>query len=98
MAKWLDRMINWGFLAIPIVIALLVFLLSRLGCGQMPIGKMESVIERSSVIIYTPQKPYELIIQTDARNPSSEGDVVHAPSHVSGYCKAAANLKGEFSL
>ena len=84
MAKWLDRMINWGFLAIPIVIALLVFLLSRLGCGQIPVGKMESVVERSSTVVYTPQTPYELTIRMDDRNPISEGEIVHAPSYISG--------------
>ncbi len=68
MTKWLDRMINWGFLAIPIVIALLVFLLSRLGCGQMPMGQIESVIERSSVVSYTTQMPYEFTIRMDNRN------------------------------
>lgn len=84
MARWLDRMINWGFLAIPIVIALLVFLLSRLGCGQMPVGKIESVIESSSTVIYTIQTPYELTTRMDDRNRMSEGEIVHDPSHISG--------------
>ena len=84
MAKWLDRMINWGFLAIPIVIALLVFLLSRLGCGQMPVGKIEPVMERSSIVTYTTQTPYELTIRMEDRNPISEGEIVHDPSYISG--------------
>lgn len=84
MAKWLDRMINWGFLAIPIVIALLVFLLSRLGCGQMPVGKMESVMERSPTVIYTPQMPCELTIRMNDQNPISEGEIVYDPSHIRG--------------
>ena len=64
MTKWLDRMINWGFLAIPIAIALLVFLLSRLGCGQMSVGETESVMEKSSAVIYTTGKPYGFTMQT----------------------------------
>ena len=84
MAKWLDRMINWGFLAIPIGIALLVFLLSRLGCGQMSVEETESVIEKSSAVIYTVQKSYLLAIQTDNRNPTSRGETLHNPSYISG--------------
>ena len=84
MAKWLDRMINWGFLAIPIGIALLVFLLSRLGCGQMSVEEMESVMEKSSAVICTAQKPYLLTIQMDDRNPISRGEVLHNPSYISG--------------
>lgn len=97
MAKWLDRMINWGFLAIPIGIALLVFLLSRLGCGQMSVEEMESVMEKPSAVIHTVQKPYLLTIQTDDRNPTSRGEALHNPSHISGQCKAA-NLKEKLSL
>ena len=52
MAKWLDRMINWGFLAIPIVIALVVFLLSRIGCGQISVKEVESVMKRPAVSTY----------------------------------------------
>ena len=33
MTKLLDALMNWGFLAIPIAIDLLIFGLSRLGCG-----------------------------------------------------------------
>ena len=33
MTKLLDALMNWGFLAIPIAIALVVFLLGRIGCG-----------------------------------------------------------------
>ena len=33
MEKWMDRMTNWGFLAIPLLIALLVMLLNHLGCS-----------------------------------------------------------------
>ena len=81
MAKWLDRMINWGFLAIPIVIALLVFLLSRLGCGQMSVEEIESVTVGSSAAIYTTQKSYDTT-RTGDRNSNSEGKVVHDLSQV----------------
>lgn len=84
MTKWLDRMINWGFLAIPIAIALLVFLLSRLGCGQMSVEETESVMEKSSAVVYTTRKPYEFTMQTDDRNPISQNEVVHDPSQVNG--------------
>lgn len=97
MAKWLDRMINWGFLAIPIGIALLVFLLSRLGCGQMSVEETESVMEKSSAVIYTVQKSYLLTIQTDDRNPTSRGEALHSASYISGQCKAA-NSRGDISL
>lgn len=33
MEKWMDRMTNWGFLAIPLMIALVVMLLNHLGCS-----------------------------------------------------------------
>ena len=33
MEKWMDRMTNWGFLAIPVIIALIVMLLNHLGCS-----------------------------------------------------------------
>ena len=84
MAKWLDRMINWGFLAIPIGIALLVFLLSRLGCGQMSVEETESVMEKSSAVIYILQKPYLRTIQTDDRNPTNRDEAFHNPSYISG--------------
>ena len=33
MEKWMDRMTNWGFLAIPLFIAFLVMLLNHSGCS-----------------------------------------------------------------
>ena len=50
MAKWLDRMINGGFIAIPIVIALLIFLLGRLGCSTHSIKEVESAVESPAVL------------------------------------------------
>ena len=49
MAKWIDRMMNWGFLAVPLLIALLVFLLGRLGCSGDSLKEVESVKERPAV-------------------------------------------------
>ena len=43
MIKWIDRMMNWGFLAVLLLIALVVFLLGRLGCSGVSIEKVESV-------------------------------------------------------
>ena len=49
MAKWIDRMMNWGFLAVPLLIALMVFLLGRLGCSGPSIEKVESVEKKPAV-------------------------------------------------
>ena len=49
MAKWIDRMMNWGFLAVPLLIALVVFLLTRLGCSGATINEVESVTEKPAV-------------------------------------------------
>ncbi len=49
MAKWIDRMMNWGFLAIPLLIALVVFLLGRLGCGAVPNNGVEIREEKPPV-------------------------------------------------
>ena len=32
MKKWMDEMMNWGFLGIPLLIGFVVFLLGRIGC------------------------------------------------------------------
>ena len=42
-------MMNWGFLAVPLLIALLVFLLGRLGCSGDSLKEVESVKERPAV-------------------------------------------------
>ena len=42
MDKWLDRMINGGFILIPVGIAIAVFVLTRFGCGSMPTKETES--------------------------------------------------------
>ena len=47
MTKWIDRMMNWGFLAVPLFIALVVFALGRLGCSGDSLKEMESVKERN---------------------------------------------------
>ena len=39
MEKWMDRMMNWGFLAIPPIIAVIVWLLNYSGCSIGNIGK-----------------------------------------------------------
>ena len=49
MTKWIDRMMNWGFLAVPLLIALMVFLLGRLGCSGTSIEKVESVEKKPAV-------------------------------------------------
>ncbi len=49
MTKWIDRMMNWGFLAVPLFIALVVFLLGRLGCSGATIKEVESVKEKPAV-------------------------------------------------
>ena len=48
MTKWIDRMMNWGFLAVPLLIALMVFLLGRLGCSGTSINEVESAAVTSS--------------------------------------------------
>lgn len=45
MPKWVDHMMNWGFLGIPIVIALVVFLLGRVGCREVPTKAPEPVVK-----------------------------------------------------
>ena len=49
MTKWIDRMMNWGFLAVPLFIALVVFALGRLGCSADSLKEMESVKEKPAV-------------------------------------------------
>lgn len=49
MTKWIDRMMNWGFLAVPLFIALVVFLLGRLGCSGTTIKEVESIKEKPAV-------------------------------------------------
>ena len=43
MIKWIDRITNWGHIVIPLFIALVVFLLGRLGCHEGPTQRMESM-------------------------------------------------------
>ena len=43
MTKWIDRITNWGHIVIPLFIALVVFLLGRLGCNEGHTQKMESM-------------------------------------------------------
>ena len=49
MTKWLDRMINWGHIVIPLFIALLVLLLGRIGCSETYTQKVESVKQTHEV-------------------------------------------------
>ena len=49
MIKWLDRMINWGHIVVPLFITLVVLLLGRIGCSEESIKTEESVEERSEV-------------------------------------------------
>ena len=41
MIKWLDRVINWGHIVIPLLIALIVLLLGRIGCSETFMQKVE---------------------------------------------------------
>ena len=43
MVKWIDRITNWGHIVIPLFIALVVFLLGRLGCHEGHTQKTESI-------------------------------------------------------
>ncbi len=62
MAKWLDRMINGGFLAIPVIIAVVIFMLSRLGCNATLIQNVESVIEEPAVLIQVQETSQPFIV------------------------------------
>ena len=45
MTKWIDRMLNWGHLVIPILTAIVVLLLGRIGCNEVS-NQDEQIIEK----------------------------------------------------